>query len=212
MRPLRRACLGLLLFASHAAPGAAQTLDRNAQRVVNDATKDLKSKDVQKRVDAIDNLRAWGKLTTAPLIIGALKDPEARVRAAAADALRNDDMKTEAARAPLLAALDDPAPEVAVFAAGALRVLGVKKADVQKANERGLASRDPRVRFLAARALIGLAAPAKLVDPLIVYLERQADADASSNIELAEDALEELRATKDRSILPRMMEAAPVMI
>ena len=32
-----------------------------AQRIVNGATKDLKSKSVQKRVDAIDNLRAWGK-------------------------------------------------------------------------------------------------------------------------------------------------------
>jgi HEAT repeat protein len=212
MRRLRWACLGLLVSVLHASSVAAQTLDRNAQRIVNDATKDLKSKDVQKRVDAIDNLRAWGKLTTAPLIIGALKDPDARVRAAAADALWSDEMKTEAARAPLQAALDDPAPEVAVLAAGGVRLLGASKADVRQANERGLSARDPRIRFLAARALIGLAPAATLVDPLIVYLERQADADASSNIELAERALEELRDTKDRSILPRMMDAAPVMI
>src|SRR5687768_1531902 len=103
------------------AVAAGQGLDRTAQRAVNDATRDLKSRDVEKRVQAIDHLATWGKLTTAPLIIGALKDPDARVRAAAADALWDEDMKTPAARAPLTAALDDPAPEVAVLAAGADR-------------------------------------------------------------------------------------------
>jgi HEAT repeat protein len=213
MRLLRWAWVVAVLLVPGASLAAAQALDKNAQRIVNDAAKDLKGKDVQKRVDAIDNLRAWGKLTAAPLIIGALKDPDPGVRAAAANALWNDDMKTEAARAPLMAALDDPSPEVAVMAAGALRVLGASKADVQRANDRGLSSsRDPRIRFLAARGLIGIAPPARLVDPLIVYLERQADGDARSNVELAEHALEELRDTKDRTILPRMMEAAPAMI
>ena len=80
------------------AEAAGQALDRNAERIVNDATKALKSKDVEKRVDAIGNLKSWGKLT-APVIIGGLKDPDARVRAAAADALWNDDMKTRAAQA-----------------------------------------------------------------------------------------------------------------
>jgi HEAT repeat protein len=212
MRLLHWAWIVALLLVAGASLSAGQALDKNAQRVVNDATKDLKSKDVQRRVDAIDNLRSWGKLTTAPLIIGALKDPEARVRAAAADALWNGDMKTEAARAPLMAALDDPALEVAVLAAGALRVLGASKADVQQANERGLSSRDPRIRFLAARALIGLAPPAQLVSPLVAYLERQSSADARSNVELAEHALEELRDTKDRTILQPLVDAVPIMI
>ena len=190
---------------------ASQGLDRNAQRIVNDATKDLKSKDVQKRVDAIDHLASWGKLTTAPLIIGALKDPDARVRAAAADALWDDSMKTEAARAPLTAALNDPAIEVAVLAAGALRLLGASKADVRQANERGLSSTDLRIRFLAGRALIGVGSPVVLVTPLVQYLERESARDARSNVELAEKALEDLRATKDRSIVTPLMEAIPKM-
>ena len=147
MRLIR--CGWILALSMHISVGVAgsQGLDRNAQRIVNDATKDLKSKDVQKRVDAIDNLASWGKLTTAPLVIGALKDPDARVRAAAADALWDDSMKTEAARAPLTAALNDPAAEVAVLAAGALRLLGASKVEVQQANERGLSSTDPRICF-----------------------------------------------------------------
>ena len=206
-------CAAMLALSVHlsAMETASQALDRNAQRVVNDATRDLKSKDVQKRIDAIDNLASWGKRTTAPLIIGALKDPDARVRAAAADALWDDEMKTEAARAPLTAALNDSAPEVAVLAAGALRVLGASKADVRQANERGLSSTEPRIRFLAARALIGLASPASLVTPLLEYAERQSAADARSNVELAKSALEELRDTKDRSIVTPLMDAIPKM-
>ena len=195
-----------------AAVAAGQGLDRDAQRAVNYATRDLKSKDVEKRVAAIDNLAAWGKLTTAPLIIGALKDPDARVRAAAAGALWDDGMKTDAARVPLTTALDDPAPEVAVMAAGALRLLGVSKAEVRRANERGLSSSsDLRVRFLAARALIGVVPPAPLVSPLVVYLERQVAGDAGRNVEMAQGALEELRDTKDRTILVPLMDAIPAM-
>jgi HEAT repeat protein len=203
------AALFVLLFRAMV---DGQGLDRNAQRFVNDATRDLKSRDVQKRVDAIDQLATWGKLTTAPLIIGALKDPDARVRAAAAGALWDDDMKTETAKGPLTAALGDPSPEVAVLAAGALRLLGASKADVQQANERGLsASTDLRIQFLAARALIGLGPGARLVNPIVKYLEQQAVADERPNAELAENALEELRDTKDPAILPPMMNAVPTM-
>jgi hypothetical protein len=115
-------------------PAGAQALDRNAQRIVNDATRDLKSRDAAKRADAVERLATWGKLSAAPLVIGALKDPDASVRAAAADALWDDDMKTDSARGPLTAAMDDPSPDVVVLAAGALRLLGASKADVQKAN------------------------------------------------------------------------------
>jgi HEAT repeat protein len=209
-----RRCSWLVALCVHVfvATASGQGLDRNVQRIVNDATKDLKSKDVQKRVDAIDHLATWGKLSTAPLIIGALQDPDARVRAAAANALWDDDMKTPAAKAPLTAALNDPSVEVAVFAAGALRLLGASKADVRQANERGLSSSsDLRIRFLAARALIGLMPPARLVNPLVLYLERQAETDTSRNLEMAEDALEELRDTKDRTILVPLVDAVSGM-
>lgn len=203
--------MAVLLFVAGPVAGG-QGLDRNAQRAVNDATRNLKSKDVQKRVDAIDNLASWGKLTTAPLIIGALKDPDARVRAAAADALWDNEMKTDAARGPLTTALNDPAPEVAVLAAGALRILGLSKADVRHANERGLAaSGDPRIRFLAAGALIGVTPPAPLLDALVLYLGRQAAGNSRVNVELAERALEELRDTKDRSVVAPLLDAVPGM-
>ncbi len=212
LMPLMRCSLIVLLLSLVPALVVAQALDRNAQRIVKDATNDLKSRDVQKRVNAIENLAAWGKLTTAPLIIGALQDPDARVRAAAASALWDNDMKTPAARAPLMATLNDPAPEVGVMAAGALRLLGLSKAELQKANERGLSSsKDVRIRFLAARALIGLVPPAGLVSPLVVYLQEQAAIDKRTNIELAQGAFEELRDTKDRSILPPLMDAIPNM-
>jgi hypothetical protein len=63
---MRWNCTVVLSVCLFAASVAGQGLDRNAQRIVNDATKDLKSKDVQKRVDAIDHLATWGKVTTAP--------------------------------------------------------------------------------------------------------------------------------------------------
>ena len=212
MRLIHCTCIVAVSVHLLVAVAAGQPLDRNAQRIVNDATKDLKSKDVQKRVDAVGHLATWGKRTTAPLIIGALKDPDPHVRAAAADALWNDEMKTEAARAPLTAALNDPAPEVAVLAAGALRLLGASKGDVQQANERGLTtSSDPRIRFLAARALIGVTPPARLVNALVVYLEIQSVANSSTNIDLAERALEDLRNTKDRAIVVPLVDALSSM-
>jgi hypothetical protein len=49
------------------------------------------------------------------------------------------------------------------------------------------------------------------VNALTLYLERQSAADASANVDIAEDALEELRDTDDRSILVPLMEAIPDM-
>jgi HEAT repeat protein len=206
--------IAAVLVCTHlgGATGAAQGLDRNAQRFVNDATRDLKSRDPAKRATAVELLATWGKLATAPLVIGALSDPDPRVREAAAEALWDDDMKTPAATGPLTKALSDPSPEVAVLAAGALRLNGASKADVQQANERGLSSsREQRIRFLAARALIGLTPPARLVGPIVEYLDRQSTLDERVNIELAEGALEELRDTRDRTIVAPLMDAVPRM-
>ena len=65
--------------------------------------------------------------------------------------------------------------------------------------------------FLAARTLIGVASPVGLVTPLVRYLERQSAGDARNNVELAQKALEELRDTKDRSIVVPLMDVIPNM-
>lgn len=212
MRFNRWHMVSLVLILSLPGLVAAQPLDKNAQRAVNDATKDLKSKDAAKRAAALDTLKSWGGAQTVPLVIGALKDPDATVRAAAAEALWDNAMKSESARSPLMAALDDPSPNVVVMAAGALGLLGMKHVELQKANDRALsAATDVRIRFLAARSLIGLVPSTRLVNPLVQYLDRQATTASSQGLDLAEKALTSLVATKDKAMVAPLLEAVPDM-
>lgn len=212
MRFNRWQVLSIVMVLALPGLALAQPLDKNAQRIVNDATKDLKSKEPAKRAAALDNLKSWGGAQTVPLIVGALKDPDASVRAAAAEALWDDKMKSESARPALMAALDDPSPNVVVMAAGALRLLGMKNVELQKAHDRALSTAsDVRIRFLAARSLIGLVPSVRLVNPLVQYLERQATADSSQGLKLAEDALTSLVESKDKTMLVPLLEAVPDM-
>ena len=196
---------GLPAFGQDATP---KTLDRNAQRIVNDATRDLKDKDGAKRVAALDNLASWGGVVTAPLVIGALKDADPRVRAAAADALWNADMKTEVARPALVAALSDPSPDVAGLAAGALGLYKVPLRTRQDAFQRALrGATQLRVRFMAARALVGVASGADLVAPMTAYLAAQETARMSTGRDSAREALEALAATGDTAATAGIAQA-----
>lgn len=205
-------CLALAALPAFAQDATPKTLDRNAQRIVNDATKDLKDKNAAKRVAALDNLASWGGVVTAPLVIGALKDADPSVRAAAADALWDADMKTESARPALVAALADPSPDVAGLAAGALGIYKLPLRTRQDAFLRALrGATQLRVRFLAARALVGVAPGAELVAPMTAYLAAQETARMSTGRDAAREALEALAATGDVGTIAGMAQAVSSM-
>lgn len=104
----------------------------------------------------------------APLITASSRDPDAKVRAAALNAVYQIASPTAAVE-PLSAALKDPEPAVRLVAATRLKQLG--KAHLEKAAPQiaaALADSDERIRDAAAATLIDLGAPA--VEPLASQL------------------------------------------
>ena len=170
-----------------------------------------KEKDPKERAQAADSLGGT-KYPDAIMALGAaLSDADARVRAAAADALWKSEKAAEPARASLLKALADASPEVAVRAAGALQSMGMKEAELVPTRKRVLAAADaPRnVRFLAARGLIGFEPPVALLEPMLAYLDQSAAPRTAStgtdaarrNTELCAQALARLVKTGDRALI-----------
>lgn len=227
---MRHACatglLALLLFAGARLAAEDQKDEANSQLakmgrdVVKRATKDLKSKDPEKRKEAARSLGGWGDTAEGTaLLIQFLADPDQRVRAQAARSLADNGKKSEPARAALQRALEDPFPQVVAQAAEALeRGLGVPEKDLVPARLRVLDSNDPSDRFLAARSLIGQAPALKLVDPILDYMEDQLGGspddefqarDARShNLEIGQQALVELvKRSKDRALIAPLTEA-----
>lgn len=173
-----------------------------------------KEKDPKERADAAASL-GGSKSTDA---ITALSDADARVRAAAADALWKSEKAAAPARANLLKALDDASPEVAVRAAGALESLGMKEAELVATRKRILTAADaPRnVRFLAARGLIGFEPAVTLLPPMLAYLDQSAAPRSAStgsdvarrNTELCAQALARLAKTGDRALIAPLVDEA----
>ena len=216
--------LGLLISA----PAHALTLvepqdsrlDKMGREVTERAAKDIKNKDSEKRLKAVESLSGWSRPEGAALLIQGLGDVDERVRAASASSLGSWGRDAEPARAALLKALDDPRPAVVTQAAEALeRALKVPEKDLVPARLRVLESGNRTETFLAARSLVGHAAAIRLVEPILNYIDAQfpgmssADyktRDASrNNIEIGETALKRLvKNTKDRSIITAITNAA----
>ncbi len=195
-------------------------LDKMGREVTERAAKDIKSKDAEKRLKAVESLSGWNRPEGAVLLIQGLGDVDERVRAASASSLGSWGKDAEPARSALLKALDDPRSAVVTQAAEALeRALKVPEKDLAPARLRILESGDRTETFLAARSLIGHAAPIRLVEPILDYIDAQfpgmssADyktRDASrNNIEIGETALKRLvKNTKDRSLITAITNAA----
>lgn len=194
-------------------------LDKMGREVTERAAKDIKSKDAEKRLKAVESLSSWKRPEGTALLIQGLSDIDERVRAESARSLGTYDKEAEPARAALLKALEDR-PAVATQAAEALeRALKVPEKDLVPARLRVLESGDRTETFLAARSLVGHAAAIRLVEPILNYIDAQfpgmssADyktRDASrNNIEIGEKALERLvKVSKDRSIITAITNAA----
>jgi HEAT repeat protein len=190
------------------------------REVTERAAKDIKSKDAEKRLKAVESLSGWSRPEGAALLIQGLGDVDERVRAASASSLGSWGKDAEPARAALVKALDDPRLSVASEAAETPeRALKVPEKDLVPTRLRILESGNRREVFLAARSLAGHAAAIRLVDPILAYIEAQFARTASpdyqtrdaarTSIEIGEAALERLvKVTEDRSIITALTNAA----
>ena len=206
----------VVLSAPALAAPQESRLDKMGREVTERAAKDMKSKDADKRLNAVKSLSSWKTAQGTTLLIQGLSDPDEGVRAESARSLGTYDKEAEPARQALLKALDDPRPSVVTQAAEALeRALKVTEKELGPARTRVLEEGGVTDRFLAARSLVKQVPAARLVDPILDYIEAQFPGLASSdykardasrnNLEIGETALQRLvKETRDRSLLKEL--------
>ncbi len=174
----------------------------------------------RRRIEAIDALARHDAAAAAPVLIDALNDPDGSIRAAAAGAfwtlaVADDAVSRTAAeqgRAALRTALDDGSVNVAVEAAQALEALGESRESLAPLRRAALGARGPytRARFLAARGLVGIERPVRLLPYHIDWLrelhERYAEGEVRlAAVESAGAALEQLARTPDPELGPALL-------
>ncbi len=208
----------MVLVAATAAQAQSDSAEKTFRKWATERVDVLrKSRNVDERTNAAEYLGGFEYPDVVTALDAALADPDSRVRAAAAGALWKTGKASEPARANLIKALDDSAPQVVVRAAGALQMLGMAQAELAPARGRvfgmpGLSTTD---RYLAARGLIGYAAPLTLLPPIVEFLDRAAMRRPSSTQSIAEreslegaiSALDRLARTGDRALILPMVEA-----
>jgi HEAT repeat protein len=178
-------------------------------KLVDRMTKQLRSREVSERIEAAETLGQMKLPESVVPLTAALKDPEPRVRRAAASALWHASDVSKAAIPALREALNDAEPAVAVRAAGALIAMDVPEKELAAPLRIVLSRGDTSDRFLAARALIGIDPAAKLVLPMTEYLRKEApdakhrgsDSARRDNFEMGSKALLELAKAGDRSMI-----------
>lgn len=192
----------LVLFVCLPVLAASSELDRLA--------KDLKSRNDETRMQAVESLGKLNTTAAVELIVPMLSDREARVRSAAASALWESSEVAKGAIPALRKALADSDPYVVASAAGALIAMDVPKKEVADPLRSVLQRGDPYDRFLAARLLTGVEPAGNLVAPIIDYLRRYVADERdvfqrSDNLERGTKALTQLAKTKDRSQIDPLM-------
>ena len=176
-----------------------------------------KGEDPKERVKAAEWLSGRKDPESIAALAGALSDPDAKVRQAAASGLWRIEKAAEPARPQLMKALDDADPNVVAKVAGALQAIGMKPDELAPARKRVFAAPEatPEARFLVSRNLVGHEPPVRLVEAMIAYLDHAARGYTGSvsdknrhNVELAQKALERMvKRTKDRALIPPLVEA-----
>ncbi len=176
----------------------------------------------RRRIEAIDSLARHDPTSAAPALVEALNDSDGSIRSAAARAFwmmatRDAPGSREAAahgRGALRVALDDPSVEVAMLAAQALEVLGESREALAPLRRAALGAPGPFVyaRFLAARGLIGLEPPARLLPYFVDWLREAHEAHARNavplaTVESAGEALLRLARERDPALGPTLLEA-----
>ena len=172
-----------------------------------------RDRDPKERAAAAEWLGGRDSPEAIAALAAALSDREANVREAAAGALWKSGKASEPTRAKLVAVLDDPDPNVVAQAAGALQSIGMKADELVEPRRRVFASPEASLtsRFLVSRNLYGKEPAAKLVEPMVAFLERSSLAKGNftrHNIELAEEALKRIAKTQDRALIAPLVDGA----
>lgn len=184
-------------------------------------TLESRREEPRRRIEAIESLGRHDPASAAPVLIEALNDPDGSIRSAAAQAFwtmatRDAPGSREAAasgRGALRVALDDPSVEVAMLAAQALEVLGAPREALAPIRRAALGAPGPfaYARFLAARGLVGLEPPSRLLPYFVDWLREAHEAYARSavtlaTVESAGEALLRLARERDPALGPMLLE------
>jgi HEAT repeat protein len=165
---MRRAVWGsLLLGAAVLAGGCADFLDPKLPTPRERAQEEMKtlreSRNPRERAEAARSLGRLGAPEAVPVLIDALRDPDARVRGQAAEAL--GEIKGAAAESipPLREAVGrEPVVPARVDMAWALKQLKADPREWMPAMRSGLGDPDPHTRYNAAIGLIGRGDPVEI--------------------------------------------------
>ena len=169
---------------------------------VRGLVKDLKSRDVETRMEAAESLGRMQSADAIAPLAAALSDPNPRVRRAAASALWESSKAARPAIPALRAALSDAELSVVIRAAGALIAMDVPEKELAAPLRSVLRGGDTTDRFMAARALIGIEAGDRLVAPLVDYAKTETDRD---NLESARKAMRYLGQQQDRAVIAPLL-------
>jgi len=166
------------------AAACGQSSERRTANLIDD----LRSPDAAAVDRAVRQLVEMGE-PAVPALIEALKDPEARVRNAAASALWGLGPKARSAVPTLAAALADSDDGVRLGAVMALESVGPDAAAAVPALSRAVRDRDGNVRLWAAKALAKIGPPARSALPALNEAARYDSTRAA-----AEDAIRAIQA------------------
>jgi len=196
----------LLLLAFLPTGRAAETMEKRRRlSVQQDAKTIARSRDPIERSDAAKHLSYLPFLESIPPLLEALADKDTRVRKAAANSLWTLSAQAKqvaAAEVALRQALQDAEMSIQIRASWALETMGIPVADLIPTWQAILQnSTNEYERFWAAYGLIGTEPPLSLVEPILVYAQKDADS------KIGKRALNKLAATQDRSLLEPMSEA-----
>jgi len=144
---------------------------RSREEKVAHLMDDLRSPDPKIVDRAVRELVEMGE-ASVPSLIPALKDPEARVRNAAAAALWGLGPKARGAVGALAEALGDPDAGVRLGVAMALEGVGPAASPAVPALARAVRDRDGNVRLWAAKALGRIGPPAREALPALTAAAR----------------------------------------
>lgn len=192
---------------------------------IDDLAKNLRNRNVDARVEAVEKLGEQKTAAAAELLAQALTDREAKVRSAAARALWGSSDTSKSAIPALRSTLADPDPYVVACAAGALIAMDVPEKEVAEPLRGVLRRGDPYDRFLAARLLIGVEPAGNLVAPIVEYLRRNLPderlgvgetIDRRDNFERGAKTLVDLGKTQDRTqidpLMTQLISAPPAVV
>ena len=181
MRASLRLAALLVCFALAVACG------RSPERRAADLVEDLRSPDAAAVARAVRQLVEMGE-PAVPALVQALRDPEARVRNAAASALWGLGPKAHDAVPTLAEALADNDDGVRLGVVMALESIGRDAAAAVPALARAVRDRDGNVRLWAAKALAKIGPPARAALPALTDAARY-----DSTRTAAEDAIRAIK-------------------